>query len=223
MLVHCSDGWDRTSQLSALVQVLVDPYFRSVEGFEVLIEKEFVWPGHQFAMRMACGAENAFDYSEFCPVLLQFLDCVWQVMEQFPIAFEFNELFLREIAHHSFTDRFGTFLCNCEREREKVKLRARTVSLWSYMNSQKERYRNALFNNCGNILVPDETVIRLKVWDELYMQWILEEAEGKKQLANFIKRKQEEERESILKLNEKKETLEKLKAKMKELGIAFTE
>ena len=39
VLVHCSDGWDRTAQLSASAQILLDPYFRSIEGFAVLVEK----------------------------------------------------------------------------------------------------------------------------------------------------------------------------------------
>ena len=33
VLIHCSDGWDRTSQLSALAQLLLDPYYRTFEGF----------------------------------------------------------------------------------------------------------------------------------------------------------------------------------------------
>ena len=35
VLIHCSDGWDRTSQLTSLSQLLMDPYFRTVEGFKV--------------------------------------------------------------------------------------------------------------------------------------------------------------------------------------------
>merc|ERR1712176_1217908 len=30
MILHCSDGWDRTSQVCGLVQILLDPYFRTV-------------------------------------------------------------------------------------------------------------------------------------------------------------------------------------------------
>ena len=54
-LIHCSDGWDRTSQLAALVELIMDPYFRSIEGFFVLIEKEWIAFGHQFALRSGHG------------------------------------------------------------------------------------------------------------------------------------------------------------------------
>lgn len=32
-MVHCSDGWDRTPQIVALAELLLDPYYRTVEGF----------------------------------------------------------------------------------------------------------------------------------------------------------------------------------------------
>lgn len=34
-LVHCSDGWDRTAQLCSLAQLMMDPYYRTIEGFIV--------------------------------------------------------------------------------------------------------------------------------------------------------------------------------------------
>lgn len=51
VLIHCSDGWDRTAQLSALAQVCLDPYYRTIDGFRVLIEKDWVSFGHKFLDR----------------------------------------------------------------------------------------------------------------------------------------------------------------------------
>ncbi|KAH7070542.1 protein-tyrosine phosphatase-like protein [Paraphoma chrysanthemicola] len=51
VLIHCSDGWDRTSQLSALSQILLDPYYRTMEGFIVLVEKDWLSFGHMFRHR----------------------------------------------------------------------------------------------------------------------------------------------------------------------------
>lgn len=35
VLVHCSDGWDRTSQVCSLGSLLLEPYYRTMEGFMV--------------------------------------------------------------------------------------------------------------------------------------------------------------------------------------------
>ncbi|KAH6918319.1 protein phosphatase [Coprinopsis sp. MPI-PUGE-AT-0042] len=53
VLIHCSDGWDRTSQLSAMSQICLDPFYRTIRGFEILIEKDWISFGHKFLDR--CG------------------------------------------------------------------------------------------------------------------------------------------------------------------------
>lgn len=87
VLVHCSDGWDRTTQIVTLAELILDPYYRTIEGFQVLVEREWLSFGHKF------GDRNNVD-GEQSPVFLQWLDCVYQVTIQYPTSFEFNGNFL---------------------------------------------------------------------------------------------------------------------------------
>lgn len=60
VLVHCSDGWDRTSQLASLAEICLDPYYRTLEGLQVLIEKDWVSFGHKFAERSGLLSSEKF-------------------------------------------------------------------------------------------------------------------------------------------------------------------
>ncbi|BFZ55754.1 phosphatidylinositol-3-phosphatase ymr1 [Savitreella phatthalungensis] len=70
VLVHCSDGWDRTSQLCALAELCLDPYYRTLEGFIQLIEKDWLSFGHRFLERSGylasekCFVDQAAGQSE---------------------------------------------------------------------------------------------------------------------------------------------------------------
>lgn len=218
-LIHCSDGWDRTSQLSALAQICLDPYYRTMRGFAVLVEKDWVSFGHRFADRCGHGgshkyfvnsasevepdtneeepeeaeaavtgattaaggggasaAASAFwgftkqitanfggggsasgalaagpgaHVKETSPVFTQFLDCIWQMMRQFPSRFEFNEEWLSTLHRELYECRFGTFLANSERERKRVAfpessrapIAESTPSIWDLMLAEDQRQR----------------------------------------------------------------------------------
>ena len=172
VVVHCSDGWDRTAQVTSLAMLLLDPYYRTIKGFQVLIEKEWLSFGHKFAQRIGHGEERHSD-AERSPVFLQFIDCVWQMSQQFPNAFEFNESMLIAILDHLYSCLFGTFLYNCESERRANDVHTKTVSLWSYINSQKDEYTNALYASqlLNHVIFPVASLRRLEVWTGYYLRW----------------------------------------------------
>ncbi|KAF9963747.1 hypothetical protein BGZ65_012525 [Modicella reniformis] len=167
VLVHCSDGWDRTAQLTSLAQVCLDPHYRTMRGFQVLVEKEWCSFGYKFMDRcghlsndrnfVALSATNAAANTfanvqnklynnkhirETSPVFQQFLDCVFQIMHQNPGRFEFNEFFLTQLHYHVYSCQFGNFLFNCERERRHYRAATSCHSVWDFFNSEKKLYLN---------------------------------------------------------------------------------
>ncbi|KAL4665424.1 hypothetical protein H8957_012441 [Semnopithecus entellus] len=142
VLVHCSDGWDRTAQVCSVASILLDPFYRTFKGLMILIEKEWISMGHKFSQR--CGHLDG-DSKEVSPIFTQFLDCIWQLMEQFPCAFEFNENFLLEIHDHVFSCQFGNFLGNCQKDREDLRVHEKTHSVWPFLVQRKPDFRNPLY------------------------------------------------------------------------------
>uniref|UniRef100_A0AAA9SKR1 Myotubularin n=1 Tax=Bos taurus TaxID=9913 RepID=A0AAA9SKR1_BOVIN len=171
VVVHCSDGWDRTAQLTSLAMLMLDSFYRSIEGFEILVQKEWISFGHKFASRIGHGDKNHAD-ADRSPIFLQFIDCVWQMSKQFPTAFEFNERFLITILDHLYSCRFGTFLYNCESAREKQKVTERTVSLWSLINSNKDKFKNPFYTKeINRVLYPVASMRHLELWVNYYIRW----------------------------------------------------
>ncbi|GMS87935.1 hypothetical protein PENTCL1PPCAC_10110, partial [Pristionchus entomophagus] len=166
-LVHCSDGWDRTSQLTSLAMLCLDPHYRTIEGFAVLIEKEWCSFGHKFSQRCSQGVDGSSD-QERSPIFIQFLDCVFQIMSQFAVYFEFNESLLLEIAHHLYSGRFGTFLFNSEKDRlVDNSCATKTVSLWTHILSRKKEFMNPLYLK-GTVLLLNPSHRVIQVWISYY-------------------------------------------------------
>ncbi|XP_042193108.1 myotubularin-related protein 3 isoform X9 [Callorhinchus milii] len=169
VLVHCSDGWDRTPQIVALSKLLLDPFYRTVEGFQVLVETEWLDFGHKFADRCGHG-ENSDDLNERCPVFLQWLDCVHQLQRQFPCSFEFIEAFLVKLVQHTYSCLFGTFLCNSAKEREEKHIQERTCSVWSLLRPANKAFKNLLYTSQSEtVLHPVCHVRNLMLWSAVYL------------------------------------------------------
>ncbi len=81
ILVHGWDGSDNTLVVTSLVHILLSPEFRTVKGFQMLIEKEWLHAGHPFSRRCAKSAFGATSSRQEGPMFLLFLDCVRQVID----------------------------------------------------------------------------------------------------------------------------------------------
>lgn len=223
VLIHCSDGWDRTSQVSALAQLMLDPHYRTLNGFITLVQKDFLSFGHKFCDRsgiLGCekwfeieneritprirgdvtpensnfqalgskaltGAKNWFeknrgslfrnqqdgapaippspppnpvihstpmandfeekrrnrtDEKEISPIFHQFLDTVYQLLRQYPHAFEFNERFLLRLLYQTYAGQYGEFLFNSEKERRQYM--DKLPSAWPFFLARRGEFTN---------------------------------------------------------------------------------
>ncbi|XP_071831490.1 myotubularin-related protein 13-like isoform X8 [Apostichopus japonicus] len=187
VMVSFEEGWDFTTQVVSLAQLLMDPHYRTIEGFKVLIEKEWLAFGHRFSHRSNHTVTH--QASGFAPVFLQFLDCVFQVHEQFPMSFEFNQYYLKMLAYHYISSRFQTFMLDSECERYETSMtvlergQARGVdsgdsdteqaripvrSIWDYMekiHKKSQVFFNLMWTPHSTILRPYTNLSKLKIWD----------------------------------------------------------
>lgn len=213
VLVHCSDGWDRTAQLSAIAQLCLDPFYRTTKGFAILIEKDWLSFGHKFAHRaghlvpdrtsfvalhgdsmstqatiLASVQKNlvfaSAAFKETSPVFHQFLDCVYQIMRQYPKRFEFGASLLEALYYQLYSCQFGTFLYNSEYERRggSSKASETTRSVWELFfkpdGSPKSEFLNAQYESAlddpkdrnveadQGVLLPNPS--KVVFWHELF-------------------------------------------------------
>lgn len=166
VVVHCSDGWDRTAQVCSLAAVMLDPYFRTIKGYQALIEKDWLAFGHKFSER--CGHIQT-DPKEVSPVFTQFLEGTWQLMQQRFDAFEFNERFLLTLHDNVQSCQFGTFIGNCEKDRLDLRLSETTYSLWGHMSNHLNEYVNPLYRpEMDETVLPDLAPQNIKFWRGMY-------------------------------------------------------
>ncbi|XP_068180725.1 myotubularin-related protein 11 isoform X1 [Antennarius striatus] len=110
------DDRDLSCVVSSLVQVMCDPHCRTQHGFQSLVQKEWVMAGHRFNSRLNYHRDND---KEEAPVFLLFLDCVWQLLSQYPARFQLTDDFLLALHDSVHLPLFSSFLANCQRERCK--------------------------------------------------------------------------------------------------------
>lgn len=243
VLVHCSDGWDRTPALLCTALLMLDPYYRTFEGFQALVELHWAAFGHQFSDRLgvpsgsglssfggsasvapeimssastsginylagggfgnssyspalsrssaghtpsptsAGGAQvspNGSSYTaNMAPILLQWVDCVCQLLRLFPQAFEFSTAFLVDFLDAALACRFGNFLGNSEKERRQSSIWQQCSSIWDHLANERcpsgslHHHVNIFYmpKETTSALLPPAAALAPVLTPELYLRW----------------------------------------------------
>lgn len=132
VLVHCSDGWDRTAQISALAQILFVPKTRTIQGFVELVQHEWLDYGHMFGLR--CFHTDSTHINESSPIFAQFIDAVAQLIMKYPNHFEYNIKFLEFLLANAYAQLFGDFLGTNYKKRIAMK---RPTSIFSCLDDER--------------------------------------------------------------------------------------
>ncbi|XP_022672221.1 myotubularin-related protein 10-B-like [Varroa destructor] len=185
VLVRERTGVDMCAVICSLVQVILDPRCRTLRGLENLISREWVAMGHPFAERLGHirGISCNNTPLEPAPMYLLFLDCVWQLLQQFPTCFEFSETFLCRMWDHCLVSLYEAFVFNNHKERSKAKQNGsmyRRLFDWSdWLGPQDlELFRNPFYLLSNNFRIKenplelDYTVKGLDLWSQCYFRWI---------------------------------------------------
>lgn len=112
---------------------------------------------------------------ERSPIFLQFLDCVSQIMNQFPTSFEFHQDYLIFLSDHSISGLFGNFIGNNEKERIQIyNVTTTTSSIWNYVFARREQFINLSYNANGErVLWPSVLLYEMRLWSRFWCRWNL--------------------------------------------------
>ncbi|VDK42562.1 unnamed protein product [Anisakis simplex] len=200
IVVHGAEGTDATLLVTSLSQLLLDSDARTIRGFESLIEREWITAGHPFSTRCAHSAYDnglATSPTSDAPIFLCFLDCVWQIYQQFPCSFEFTEEFLIFLFEHAYASEFGSFL-----DKYQMEVKKRTVSLWSYVNNPEilRTFVNALYEPNDSVLWPSVAPQSIMFWERLFLRWVRDwkQTDGVKQTIMRWKNREKELQSKVL-------------------------
>jgi len=115
-------------------------------------------------------ATDGTQSSDRAPIFHQFIETVWQLVQQFPMNFEFNEKFLIVLLDELYACKFGTFLFDCEKERVEAETHTKTPSLWGYILDRRVEFTNPIFKPADQVLIASSSSRLIRLWELYYFR-----------------------------------------------------
>ncbi|CAJ0583118.1 unnamed protein product, partial [Mesorhabditis spiculigera] len=159
------EGRDATSVISSLAQLILDPYYRTLEGFKALIEKEWIQFGHRFSHRANHTPDS--QSNGVAPYFLIFLECCHQIHRQAPKSCQFNNFYLKFLAYHSQAAYYRNFLLDSEADRAKIQIvdPDDEANIWTAIeNSDQSLFSNPLYKESAELPMLSWLPNNLTIW-----------------------------------------------------------
>ena len=93
-------------------------------------------------------------------------------MSQYPNSFEFTDDLLIFLCDEIYSNKFGTFLFNNEREIKNFNGKETTVSIWSEIFLNKQMYINPFYQYLKEPLIIRGEVQYLTIWKKFFYKYI---------------------------------------------------
>jgi len=200
VIVNDATGHDFSLIVTSLVQIQLDPYYRTHIGLQALIQKDWVVKGHPFNYRLrhlyspTTSESKPYEAkSSESPIFLLFIDCLHQLVLQFPIKFEYTEHFLILLVDCTYSSLFATFIFNSDQQFQSSEKEVNLISAWDFiasnipqskfdllfqnnsyiLNELKQDQLNGGTSSAGiDVILPHYDLSSIQFWDTYFFRWI---------------------------------------------------
>ena len=90
---------------------------------------------------------------------------------QYPTAFEFNSNLLLFLCREIYSNKYGTFLFNSEKDLNFYKAKSNTISIWSDVLREKNKYINDLYKEIKYPIDIKGELQYLSIWNDYFFQY----------------------------------------------------
>lgn len=106
--------------------------------------------------------------NEYCPVFIQYLDCIYQLMINNNEKFEFNHKLLDKLAIELYSEEFNTFKYNSNKERN---INKESFSIFEFILNDRDTYRNEFYLSTNDDLIFHSDICRIEIWESFYLRY----------------------------------------------------
>ncbi|CAG0895172.1 unnamed protein product, partial [Darwinula stevensoni] len=177
VVVHGTEGLDTTLQVTSLTQLLLDPDCRTIRGHLWSVNGFWVDIHSECVILIAAMPPQHCVHEGMLPSSFSSLIVFGRFIPNIPAASNSMRIsFSSSLSMPMPHPLARTFMCNNEAELVELRVKERTMSIWSHVNRPQvlEGFLNPLYDpNCA-VLWPSVAPMSLTLWQGLYLRWVVD-------------------------------------------------